>query len=78
VIARLDAPIGAAIPPRTPRSWAARRANTLCNYRLSGATLYVTIEPCAMCAGAGACARGARVFAARERAPVRWLAISRC
>ena len=27
-------------------------ARTLGNYRLSGATLYVTIEPCSMCAGA--------------------------
>ncbi|MGH8162053.1 MAG: tRNA adenosine(34) deaminase TadA [Gammaproteobacteria bacterium] len=37
---------------------AARRAG---NYRLPGAMLYVTIEPCAMCAGAIVQARLARV-----------------
>jgi tRNA(adenine34) deaminase len=31
------------------------------NYRLAGATLYVTLEPCAMCAGAIVHARIARV-----------------
>jgi len=37
------------------------------NYRLPGATLYVTIEPCAMCVGAMVHARIARlVFGARE------------
>jgi tRNA(adenine34) deaminase len=37
------------------------------NYRLTGATLYVTIEPCAMCAGALVQARIARlVYGADE------------
>ncbi|MGI9319895.1 MAG: tRNA adenosine(34) deaminase TadA [Thiogranum sp.] len=37
------------------------------NYRLPGATLYVTIEPCTMCAGAMVHARVAKlVFGARE------------
>lgn len=43
---------------------AAKRLN---NYRLPGATLYVTLEPCAMCLGALVHARIDRlVFAARE------------
>lgn len=43
---------------------AARRAG---NYRLNGATLYVTLEPCVMCAGAIVHARIARlVFGARD------------
>lgn len=37
------------------------------NYRLTGATLYVTLEPCAMCSGALIHARVARVvFGARD------------
>ncbi len=37
------------------------------NYRLPGSTLYVTLEPCAMCAGAIVQARVARVvFGARD------------
>lgn len=35
--------------------------NAVGNYRLPGATLYVTLEPCAMCAGAIVNARIARV-----------------
>ncbi len=37
------------------------------NYRLTGAALYVTLEPCAMCAGAVVAARISRViFGARD------------
>jgi tRNA(adenine34) deaminase len=42
-------------------------ALTIGNYRLSGATLYCTLEPCAMCAGALVAARiGTLVFGARD------------
>ena len=42
-------------------------ARTLGNYRLGGCTLYVTIEPCVMCAGAIMHARIARVvYGARD------------
>jgi tRNA(adenine34) deaminase len=37
------------------------------NYRLAGATLYATVEPCAMCCGAALQARVARlVYGARD------------
>ena len=46
-------------------------ALTLGNYRLTGCTLYSTLEPCAMCAGAILHARIARlVFATRDPKPV--------
>lgn len=44
-----------------------RAARKLGNYRLTGCSLYVTIEPCAMCAGAVVQARLKRlVFGARD------------
>ncbi len=42
-------------------------AASLGNYRLEGATLYVTLEPCVMCAGALVAARvGRLVFGSRD------------
>ncbi len=44
-----------------------RAARTLGDWRLEGATLYVTLEPCAMCAGAMVLARIERlVFGASD------------
>ena len=42
-------------------------AASIQNYRLEGATLYTTLEPCVMCAGALVAARVSRlVFGARD------------
>ncbi|MGH9353440.1 MAG: tRNA adenosine(34) deaminase TadA [Terriglobia bacterium] len=54
VVARAhNRPIGLRDPAGHAEILALRRAaKKLGNYRLSGCSLYVTIEPCAMCAGA--------------------------
>jgi tRNA(adenine34) deaminase len=55
-------PISTADPTAHAEVVALRRAaNVLGNYRLSEATLYVTIEPCLMCVGAVLNARVRRV-----------------
>lgn len=61
-------PIGATDPTAHAEVLALRDAAArLGNYRLPGSTLYVTIEPCTMCAGALVHARIERlVFGARE------------
>ena len=61
-------PIGRHDPTAHAEVMALRDAATrLGNYRLPGATLYVTLEPCAMCAGAIMQARiGRVVFGARD------------
>jgi tRNA(adenine34) deaminase len=61
-------PISAADPTAHAEIVALRAAATrVGNYRLPGATLYVTIEPCTMCAGALVHARIARlVYGAEE------------
>jgi tRNA(adenine34) deaminase len=63
-----NAPILAADPTAHAEIRALRDAATaLRNYRLAGCTLYVTLEPCAMCAGAIMHARIARlVFGAAD------------
>lgn len=55
-------PIGTHDPTAHAEIQALRAAgNAMGNYRLPGTTLYVTLEPCAMCAGAIVHARVARV-----------------
>ena len=55
-------PIGAQDPTAHAEIVALRAAaNALGNYRLPGTTLYVTLEPCPMCAGAIVHARVERV-----------------
>lgn len=57
-----NAPISTADPTAHAEVRALRdAARHLDNYRLTGCTLYVTIEPCAMCAGAIMHARIARL-----------------
>ena len=61
-------PIGAHDPTAHAEMTAIRQAaQRIGNYRLTGGTLYVTIEPCMMCVGAMVHARIARlVFGAPE------------
>ena len=61
-------PIGSADPTAHAEILALREAAlSVRNYRLTGATLYVSVEPCVMCAGAIVNARISRlVFAARD------------
>jgi tRNA(adenine34) deaminase len=69
IIARAhNRPVAARDPTAHAEILALRRAaRKLANYRLNGCSLYVTIEPCAMCAGAIVHARLARVvFGARD------------
>lgn len=63
-----NCPISRTDPTAHAETLAIREAAlVLGNYRLTGATLYVTMEPCVMCAGALVNARFARlVFAARD------------
>ena len=57
-----NAPISSADPSAHAEMQAMREAaKALGNYRLTGCTLYVTLEPCAMCAGAIQHARLARL-----------------
>jgi tRNA(adenine34) deaminase len=63
-----NAPIERSDPTAHAEIIALRDAGAaLGNYRLEGATLYATLEPCVMCAGALVAARVARlVFGARD------------
>lgn len=63
-----NSPIGRNDPTAHAEILALREAATAArNYRLPGSTLYVTMEPCAMCAGALVSARVERlVFACRD------------
>jgi len=58
IAAAANAPIASHDPTAHAEVLALRRAGAaLGNYRLAGCDLYVTVEPCAMCAGAAVQAR---------------------
>ena len=63
-----NSPVARNDPPAHAEILALREAAArIGNYRLEGATLYSTLEPCAMCAGALVAARvGRLVFGARD------------
>ena len=63
-----NSPIGRSDPTAHAEMLALREAaEHIHNYRLEGATLYCTLEPCVMCAGALVAARIERlVFGARD------------
>jgi tRNA(adenine34) deaminase len=63
-----NSPIGKSDPTAHAEILALREAGaSLHNYRLGAATLYATLEPCVMCAGALVAARVRRlVFGARD------------
>jgi tRNA(adenine34) deaminase len=63
-----NSPIAHADPTAHAEILAVREAARVAgNYRLEGAVIYVTLEPCVMCAGALVAARLARlVFGARD------------
>lgn len=69
-----NAPVGSNDPTAHAEVMAIRAAAAAAgNYRLPGSTLYATMEPCPMCAGAIVQARVARVvYAARDE---RWGAV---
>jgi tRNA(adenine34) deaminase len=63
IAASYNRPIGSQDPTAHAEIMALRAAaQTLGNYRLPGCELYVTLEPCVMCAGAMMHARLARVI----------------
>ena len=66
--AGFNQPVGRSDPTAHAEVIALRKAaHHVGNYRLTGATVYVTIEPCLMCAGAMVHARiGTLVFGASE------------
>jgi tRNA(adenine34) deaminase len=68
IVARgFNQPIGSGDPTAHAEIVAIREARRVGNYRLTGATLAVTIEPCLMCVGALIHARiGTLVFGAAE------------
>jgi len=69
IVARGQNSVLRSVDPTSHAEMAAIRAaaQVLGNYRLSGCTLFVTLEPCAMCAGAMIHARLDRlVFAAAD------------